>query len=388
MLNGLKLGKRQMNTLSVSVQSKNIVFNKYPIEGFEMMRYAVLFCCDFSLNSYLTNILLYSMVVNDFFNQSVKILGFFAPYKEAAEVAGIHIDQMHMPYLKLFLIGRSLLKKIRIFLSYCWDDDKIADNIYDYFHGNPNIDLYRDKINIRAWDSIKKYMQSIHGMDYIILIISDSYLKSTNCMYEVLEMMRDREYKDRIFPAVINSEIYNPIVKVTYVEFWQEKFRELQEKLNRIEAQNRGELGKDLKRFQEISSNIAEFLDIVSDMNNPNITEITLRIEEKLCSEGFIPTNTISLYDQLREDFKKVRRQDGRNISYEAETLARKLWNEYHDGGGGIYLLDLARIRNDQIEIEKLYFDLIMSADVQIRDTARRWNKKWRQVNDEFYTGF
>lgn len=75
-------------------------------------------------------------------------------------------------------------------------------------------------------------MQSIHGMDYIILIISDSYLKSANCMYEVLEMMRDREYKDRIFPAVINSEIYNSINKATYVEFWQEKFRELQEKLN------------------------------------------------------------------------------------------------------------------------------------------------------------
>lgn len=54
-------------------------------------------------------------------------------------------------------------------------------------------------------------MQSNHGMDYIILIISDSYLKSKNCMYEVMEMMRDSEYKDKIFPAVINSEIYNPI---------------------------------------------------------------------------------------------------------------------------------------------------------------------------------
>lgn len=88
-----------MNTLSVGVQSKNIVFDKYPIEGFEMMKRAGLSCCDFSLNSYLTNTSLYSMEINDFFSQSVeKLKLFFTPHKEAVETAGIYINQMHMPY--------------------------------------------------------------------------------------------------------------------------------------------------------------------------------------------------------------------------------------------------------------------------------------------------
>lgn len=284
------------------------------------------------------------------------------------------------------------MKEINIFLSYCWDDGKIADNIYDYFLNSKNIDLHRDKIDIGVWDSIKEYMQSVSGMDYIILIISDSYLKSANCMYEVLEVMRDRKYKDKIFPAVINSEIYNPITRAEYVKHWQGQFRELQEALKEIDVQNLGNLTRDLKRCQDISSNIAEFLDVVSDMNNPNIKEVTLRIEEKLISKGLIPRNKISsfekdsnsLYSQLREEFKRVREQDGASISYQAETLARKLWNEYRDGGGGIYLLDLARIRNDQNAIEKLYYELIMSTDIQIRDTARRWNKKWGRVNERF----
>lgn len=88
-----------MNTISLGVQSKNIVNDEHPIEGFEMMRRAGFTCCDFSLNSYLTNISLYSLEINRFFHQSDKELEkFFAPHREAAEIAGIRINQMHMPY--------------------------------------------------------------------------------------------------------------------------------------------------------------------------------------------------------------------------------------------------------------------------------------------------
>jgi len=88
-----------MNKLTVGVQSKDIVFDAYPIEGFEMMKRAGFSCCDFSLNAYLTNTSLYSLEVNDFFSQSVvELKDFFTPHKEAAEIAGIQINQMHMPY--------------------------------------------------------------------------------------------------------------------------------------------------------------------------------------------------------------------------------------------------------------------------------------------------
>ena len=86
-------------------------------------------------------------------------------------------------------------RKVEIFLSYCWEDEKIADKIYDNLIRRVQINLHRDKLDIRQWKSIREYMQSIAHMDYIILLISEAYLKSSNCMYEVLEVMRDREYK-------------------------------------------------------------------------------------------------------------------------------------------------------------------------------------------------
>ncbi len=88
-----------MNTLSVGVQSKGIVFDEYPIEGFELIKRAGFSCCDFSLNSYLTNTSLYSFELNDFFTQSIEELkNFFSSHKKAAEIARIRINQMHMPY--------------------------------------------------------------------------------------------------------------------------------------------------------------------------------------------------------------------------------------------------------------------------------------------------
>ena len=189
------------------------------------------------------------------------------------------------------------LEKLNIFLSYCWNDTNEADKIYNYLKDSQNIELHRDTIDIGKWGSIKEYMQSIGNMDYTILLISDSYLKSANCMYEVLEVMRDRNYEDKIFPAVIDSGIYSPITRAKYVKYWQDEFSELESTLKEINVQNLGKLNEDLKRRQDISSNIAEFLDVVSDMNNPNIEDVCVAIEEQLSQKGFLENKNSQIND-------------------------------------------------------------------------------------------
>lgn len=174
------------------------------------------------------------------------------------------------------------MDRVKIFLSYSWKDSEEADKICKYFKNDYNIELHRDILDINKWNSIRDYMESLSNMDYMIILISDAYLKSVNCMYEVLQIMRDRNYRDRIFPAVINNEIYDSINRAKYVEYWQDEFKKLEEKLNYLSVQNLGKLPEDLKRRQDISSNIAEFLGVVSDMNNPNINDICEEIEKKL----------------------------------------------------------------------------------------------------------
>lgn len=83
----------------VGVQTKNVIDDNYPEEGFGLLREVGFSCGDFSLNGYLLNSSLYQSEVNTFFNKSVQELEqFFEPHKQGARAAGITINQMHMPY--------------------------------------------------------------------------------------------------------------------------------------------------------------------------------------------------------------------------------------------------------------------------------------------------
>lgn len=85
--------------LETGVQSRSIVKDDNPLEGFLRMKKAGFSCCDFSLNDYLKNYDIYNSNINSFFKKSIEELkSFFMPHREAAKKAGIRIHQMHMPY--------------------------------------------------------------------------------------------------------------------------------------------------------------------------------------------------------------------------------------------------------------------------------------------------
>lgn len=85
--------------LPLSVQTKNVIKDTHPEEGFEMLAQVGFSCVDFSLNDYLKNKNIYQAELNTFFDRSVQELeAFFAPHKMGAQVAGVRIQQMHMPY--------------------------------------------------------------------------------------------------------------------------------------------------------------------------------------------------------------------------------------------------------------------------------------------------
>lgn len=87
-----------------------------------------------------------------------------------------------------------------VFLSYCQKDKDIADCIDEkighILEGKAT--LSRDIRDVEYHESFKKFMQSIENHDYVISIISDNYLKSRNCMYEMLEVVKDSKFSQRL----------------------------------------------------------------------------------------------------------------------------------------------------------------------------------------------
>lgn len=169
-----------------------------------------------------------------------------------------------------------------IFLSYNWHDGEIADRIDKYLSGFSNITLKRDIRDIGTWKSIREFMKSIRNQDYVVLIVSDYYLKSKNCMFEVTEIIKEQEYKDRIFPAVVEHGIYEPLIRAKYIKYWQEECNKLEAAIKGLDLVNVTELTADLKYYKSIASSMGEFLSMVADKNNPDIQEVEIQIEKAI----------------------------------------------------------------------------------------------------------
>lgn len=168
-----------------------------------------------------------------------------------------------------------------VFLSYCWDDGKIADEI-DEKLSQKGIVVKRDIRDIGDWHSIHEFMDSIRQQDYYVMIVSDKYLKSLNCMYEMLESIKEEKWKNKVIPVVIEKGIYNVTNRISYINFWENESAKLEAAMESISMTNRAEATNTLKKMKQISIGIGEFLETVADMNNPDIVDISEHIYTKI----------------------------------------------------------------------------------------------------------
>ena len=78
------------------------------------------------------------------------------------------------------------------------------------------------------------------------------------------------------------------------MRYWEEEYKKLNKNLSEIELVNVGPLSDDLKRAQNIKSSMSEFLGLVSDINNPSISDVNIAIENKLKEQGLLDSKNIS----------------------------------------------------------------------------------------------
>lgn len=95
-----------------------------------------------------------------------------------------------------------------IYISYAWPDlsnnePSLVDGIYDYLVAK-KYDIKRDVVDLHYGESIRKFMKKIGAANFIIIFLSDKYLKSPNCMFELCEIFRN--YKNCV-DSIINNTI-------------------------------------------------------------------------------------------------------------------------------------------------------------------------------------
>lgn len=155
-----------------------------------------------------------------------------------------------------------------VFLSYSWRDKEIANKI-DFTLTTLGVTIIRDVQSLQYKDNIKQFMSSIRETDYAIILLSDSYLKSPNCLFELIELSKEKEFANKILPLLTDDcNIFAIKNKIYYINFWKEKVEGIKVDVKQLEPTKAISILKEIKHYEVIYSNIDDFLNYISDIKN------------------------------------------------------------------------------------------------------------------------
>ena len=131
------------------------------------------------------------------------------------------LEPMYLPYYEAIKKGR---KQPTVYLSYKWKGEAMdaVDNLCDLFK-RKQIYYKRDKEECRYGDSITAFMNEIREGAFVVVMFSEAYLQSFNCLYELVGVLNHPDYMKRIFPIVIDESVRGESKYKDLANYWERK---------------------------------------------------------------------------------------------------------------------------------------------------------------------
>lgn len=164
-----------------------------------------------------------------------------------------------------------------VYISYAGNDagdvytnsrDEIVKKICEQLEQR-SITVKEYKTALQYKDNLKEYMLDISYAKIIVVLVSDKYLKSEYCMYEAIEILNHnkKDLYEKIFPVVLNdADIFDIDKRMDYVLYWDALNKQLDEKLKGRDPKLFMSLFEKGKLYREITENMDEFLDRLSQL--------------------------------------------------------------------------------------------------------------------------
>jgi len=171
-------------------------------------------------------------------------------------------------------------RKPHIYFSYAWGDNQeigesretIVNELYDSLEKDGYL-LKRDKQDLGYKGLISKFMKEIGKGDIIVVVISDKYLKSSYCMFELYEAFRDSKleqeaFVQKLFPIRVESlKLSRPEVQEEYFEYWENEEKAWEKLITRRGKQITVKQQQQYENIKAIHTQLGYLLDILSDIN-------------------------------------------------------------------------------------------------------------------------
>jgi internalin A len=165
----------------------------------------------------------------------------------------------------------------RWYVSYAWSDavNQQLEEKVDTFCKEATqrgVTVFRDKISLAHGDLISTFMQKLGGSDRIFIFLSEKYLRSPYCMFELFEMWRNSrrnksEFLRRVRLFTVDGvRIGGPHDWLEQVKFWQDERDKLRRAINEVGWEYAGEEATQrLRLIDTFASKISDVLALFGD---------------------------------------------------------------------------------------------------------------------------
>lgn len=206
---------------------------------------------------------------------------------DAVHKAGIRGEGEEMPATPAPSFGQEPSAQPEWCVSYAWGDatpegrqrQEIVDRLCASALSNGKR-ILRDKTDVGLGEEISRFMRRIGKADRVFVVLSDTYLKSPFCMFELAEIWRTARQEDAEFRRRIRvwtlpcARIWSPLDRAQYAIHWKQEHDRLEVLVREHGYDILGE--KDLprlRRMRDFSRNVGDILASIADTLLPRSFE-------------------------------------------------------------------------------------------------------------------
>lgn len=227
------------------------------------------------------------------------------------------------------------MNQSEVFISYAWGgkSEKIVNELESALQ-KQGLTIVRDKRDLGFKGLITDFMQRIGVGKAVVIVISDKYLKSPYCMFELMEMYRNRDFTKHIFPIVLeDATIFEPIPKLAYLKYWREKKAELEKAIEEFGPDAITVIGDDYKIYHKVFSNFGEVVNVLKDIN-----ALTPDIHRASNFQHLYH----SLLERLEEDSRYTKRKDTQKLLKQLHVGSQQYYQELTGINGPYHHLNIS----------------------------------------------
>lgn len=169
-------------------------------------------------------------------------------------------------------------KDPKIFFSYAWDQDEaLVMQLYSSLKKD-GFSVIKDKENMGYKGVISKFMNEIGSANYVVVAISDKYLKSKFCMYELYEIYKNSGmnrdvFGRKLFPIRIEEELNlgDPDTVNSYVKYWKEQEESWAKRVKEDSENITEEQARQYQFIRRLVIDVSNLLSCLADINSLNL---------------------------------------------------------------------------------------------------------------------